>query len=127
MISSTYAGIAPFCAGVFLSDDVTFPATLSEMQEQPLTKYKFGSTGAGNKKIVELEHGFDASKFFSLRDVQDARYEVGAAVTGTPSEQAYFIIFAANGDGATSTLNWVMHFRIEYDILFSEPKALAQS
>lgn len=87
----------------------------------------------GGHQMLHIQRGqknnyanFSAKKFFNLKDVKDNVSRIGAHVSASPTELAKFIVWGQSLDLLTSNvLDYVV--QIEYIVLFSEPKELAQS
>jgi hypothetical protein len=112
---------------VMLSDDTTIPGSPSALREQPLTNCQIFAKSCGSKSLASVKHLFVARDFFNRKDIMDNQAEIGALVSANPTEQAYFCVVVGKSDGTASSLDFEIRVRLVYDVIFSEPKALAQS
>lgn len=74
---------------------------------------------------VSTAANFSAKKFFNVSDVKDNIDRLGALMGANPQEDALFHVFAQARSGGTESLNLTV--KIEYIVLFSEPKNLGPS
>lgn len=116
--------------GVNLQDDVTFTADATTMMEQGLSRYKIVNTNAtmnkGNGPIVT--QNFSCKKFFNLVNPMDNTSRIGAQIGAGPTEQAYFVVFLGTPPGSTTDLvSYILTIKIDYIVIFSEPKEQPQS
>jgi len=78
-------------------------------------------------EMTTLTQTYSAKKFFNVKDVKDNLTRLGAATSTGPSEQAVYTIVIGSVDKAALAITYDLVIEIEYIILFSEPKQLAQS
>lgn len=126
--TATYASGILF--GINLSDDSTFTSDASTMMEQGLSRYRMGNAGAADNKGLGLvvSKGFSCKKFFNITNPTDNTARVGAPITANPAELAHFIIFMGATPG--SAIDFASHricVKIDYIVIFSEPKEQPQS
>jgi hypothetical protein len=114
--------------GILLCDDTTVPDTPQWLYEQPKKLHVCGLIGAssGSRKFLTLKKHFDAKTFFNVKNVKDVR-EIGALISSSPEEQAYWHVYFAKASGDTSSFSFPVRVKLVYDVVFSEPKSLAQS
>lgn len=116
--------------GVFLNDDVTGPASISDIMEQPLSKYVSGQStyNVNSNMPLTAYNSFSAKRFFNVDRVADNTRNIGAVVTANPSDEAFFLCFFGTTPGAGADLP-ASHctVEIEYLAMFSEPKDLPSS
>lgn len=124
---STSSATEPYIYGVYLSDSSSLGATeWTVVAEQPACAWVMGSndwdSGSSQK---ELFGTFDAAKFFNVVNVKDNESRFGGGIGGAPSDPVFFHLFGGgiNGTAQAST----MAYEIEYDVIFSTIKQLAQS
>ena len=112
----------PAYVGVYISDDTTTPYTdASECIES-----KKGQTKilARPDKAGHVTATYSAKRFYNVTDVKDNVDRLGSTVTASPTEQALFHYWL---QGVNETINGDVDVTIEYIVMFSEPKDLAQS
>lgn len=73
-----------------------------------------------------LTCNYSAKKFYNVTNISDNKDRLGASVGSSPTEGAFFIIWAQSHDRST-TATFYLDILVEYIVLFSEPKALDQS
>lgn len=126
--TATYAH--PIACGIYLSDDFTVTTTnITQMLEQQGVKYKYLNANTGDKSVT-ITKTFSTKKFFNVSNVKDKiKSSLGAAFGFTPEDVAYFATFVASTDysGATNPPAVHTNIRIDYNVLCSERKELAQS
>lgn len=111
-------------AGVFLSASPTLGyTTASEMIEaqKGTTRLLSPQREAGRSFAT-----YSAKKFYNIKDIKDNTDRLGASTGANPAEGAYFQIWSQAAD-SSSEFSLLADVLIEYIILFSEPKQLAQS
>lgn len=117
----------PIIAGIYKNDDTTFlPTTAPHACELPGVKYRF---------VAEKDNGtkstFTLTSKFSHRELPIVKAlgsnEVRGTVNSSPSEQTYWTIFVGPADGTSDLNAHVLWVHIEYLVVFTEPKELAQS
>jgi hypothetical protein len=121
--SSTTSAVA----GIFLSQANGISATSwPELAEQGRSVHKLMNCGAGQPN-TRLSLAFDAKRMFNLQSVLDNEDRIGAAFGSSPSGSAmYFVIFVQAHDEST-TVPVQVSYTIDYDVIVSEPKEIAQS
>lgn len=114
-------------AGIYLDDDTTLPGggSLTTIIEQGRNRFKH--LNAASDVRTKLSSKFSCKRFFNIKDVKDNVSRVGAPVGQDPTEQAYFNVWCASEDGATTGLYADMVAVIDYIVLFSEPSDVAAS
>ncbi len=127
--SNTAVGADAGIVGILLKDNTTeITGTSSSIMEQGLATWRnYAPTGQG--KPTTMYKGFAPKKFFGIQDIKDNKTHIGAnfATIAGPTEQAYFHVFQA---GLTTTTNpgaILCNVQIDYIVILTEPKALAQS
>jgi len=116
--------------GINLNDDVNMSTDALTVMEQGLTKYRLGNfnTTAGGGNGLTISRTFSNKKFFKIKNPSDNINRTGAPITADPTELANYIIFFGAPPGDTTdftSLNAVI--KIEYIVIFSEPRDLSQS
>lgn len=117
-------------AGVYLSDDSSFTTDPSTMMEQGLAKYRLCNPGmsANRGNGIVVSKGFSCKKFFNITNPTDNTSRLGAATTANPTELAHFIVFVGPTPASTTDLAaYVVTIKIDYIVIFSEPKEQPQS
>jgi hypothetical protein len=112
---------------ITLSDNGSAFSVGTSAIEDGKTNFQFFGVNTSSNPIT-VSHRYDAKKFFNVVDVADNLSRIGAATTTNPTENAYFMVhyFTSDPTSASSTgpLCWIY---IDYEILFTSPKNLAQS
>jgi len=118
----TSSTVNPVYIGTHLSPGVTPAYT---------TPSEFVEARKGTSKLFNMVNRsctltckYSAKKFFNLRDVRDNVDRLGSPFGGNPVEDAFFIIWYTCQE---TTVAWRAQIVIDYIVLFSEPKDLAQS
>lgn len=115
----------PFVMGIQINNDsATISSDYTEMIEQGRNKFMIHNSNFGYKKGMSL--GFSLKKFFNLTNVKDNMQTHGAHFGSNPLEEAYFTIWIQDQDKASTVGNKFLVI-IDYSVLLSEPKNLAQS
>lgn len=109
-----------------VSDTTLVP---SEVKERQRTKWRFIPNNGGDRPTrVSLTKKFSAKKYFHVKAIiGESQYK--GTNSGSPTEQAYFTVYAGpDDDGGTTNIGSVsVSITIEYIAVFSEPKAIGQS
>ena len=112
----------PYYAGVMLTDQSSFPYSNSSA----VVESRKGISRMGAWLFpLRLTQNFSARGFYNLTDVKDNFDRIGAAVTASPAEEAFFQVWVQPVGSQTITLT--ADITVEYICKFSEPKDLAQS
>ncbi len=111
--------------GVLLTDASTPPYTeASTFQEARKGSVRLIAEEQG--KAVILSSKFSAKRFFNVKDVKDNVQRLGADSNVSPTEQAYYIVWAQS-QTATFSANYTCVVQIDYIVAYSEPKDLQES
>jgi len=117
-------GIQLVATNSFLSNDIR------AFMEQPTTSYKVCnnslSGGAGNGLVIYKT--YDCKTYNNITNVPDNVSNHGAPMGNNPTEDVIFMCFL--GINPVSLVDPEKHYcvvEIEYDVIFSEPKEIAQS
>jgi hypothetical protein len=117
----------PVLVGVVRTASSSLSQTLSqEFMEQGACKYALLSPSVSGPVVKSMVLDYDAKREYSLDKVKDNESRIGAYTTANPSEDMYFCLWNQSLDQSTTSAVSV-NYRIEYDIIFSEPKLLPQS
>lgn len=120
----------PIVCGIFLSDDATVTTTnLTQMLEQQGVTYKYLNANTGDKSVT-VSKTYSLKKFFNVSNIKDQlRSTTGAIFGSSPSDGAFFAAFVASTDYSGLTNPPLVHtnIRIDYNVLCSERKEIAQS
>ncbi len=110
---------------ILLGDSSLTASTWNALSEQGIESMNLIAPSSA-QLLKTAGNAFDARRWFNVHEPGDALSRIGAAFGSNPSERAYFVVFmqSANGSGTSSTVSTV---EIEYDVLLSEPKEIAQS
>lgn len=113
--------------GVITTQDSTPPASnATALQEQGLGKWTMQQSLA-NGNLSRLSIGYSPKKLFRLQSVKDNQYQLGAPFGENPFVKAYFLIWAANLQDGDNPGNLAFSITIDYLVLLSDPKMIAQS
>lgn len=113
--------------GVYLRDDATTMTTGQEIMEQQLGKYRVAAASSlSSPSVTTLTNNFSAKKFFNITDIKDNRDNLGAIVTTSPTDGAFFHVWASTLDG-TDLGDVDVVVTMNFIVSFSEPNNLAQS
>lgn len=130
--NSTNQSSAAGILGVLLSDSpspysVTTSAGATVQMESGRCAFKqFNSNGNG--KPVILSKKFSAKKFWNVSKLKDNVVRLGAAVSATPNEQAYYhLSFYSNDESISTSAGPYCWVAIDYILLFSGPADLQAS
>lgn len=126
-LTGTTAAGGMLLGGVFLSDDTTHSTSVTSLMEQSQYRGRKGYYSVNASKPVTVSKGFSAKKFFNVTNITDNWTRLGAQITADPTEQAYFIVFSGNPNSLLDPPELSILVEIEYIVIFSEPKELAQS
>lgn len=98
-------------------------ATICETGDVAYAPLTF-ATGGNN--VARVTKHFDARQQFGARGIigEDA---LSALITANPSEQYYFIVFAAPASPGDDTPEIDCQVQIEYEVLFSSPREMSSS
>lgn len=127
--SDTTSSNQTAAVGIMANDDTTSGVigNLSELLENGKLVHRFISHRADITHPITLTYRWSAKKWFNVKDIKDNWTTYGAQIGFNPSDGCTFDIF----NHCTSTLAdppalycWV---KIEYLVIFSQPKELAQS
>lgn len=86
----------------------------------------FGAIGAGNATVVAKAY-YDTKRFFGVKDVRDNIAHLGALMTASPQEEAFFRIHVDPITASTTLGTVSVLVRIWYKVLLTEVKQLGQS
>jgi len=110
---------------MLLSDDATVPSTISALIEEGrgTTQMQGGFNAIGTRTVIGK---YSAKKFFNIKDIKDNLARLGSVLSADPSEAAVFTLTVE--DPALNTTSDISVLTvIDYIVLLSEPKDLAQS
>lgn len=110
--------------GIYITDGKISPYTDSD-QFQEARKGQTRMLSSGQSFPVKLAQNYSAKRFHNVTDVNDNISRLGAAVSTSPVEEAYFNLWVQTKDGATK--NFSLTVEIDYIVTFSEPKDMTQS
>lgn len=85
------------------------------------------SSASYSNSVVRRKLNYSTKSFFNVADVKDNFDRLGASFANSPSEQAYFQLFVAPTDGATTGNVVRCTVKITYNVALSEPKNIGQS
>lgn len=114
---------APIMTGCYLADDVTVPSTWTTIAEAGRDACKMNIPA--NQDILKLKQNYIQSKFYKGQGANQSN--LGAAMGASPSEQAYYIIYAQAADELSTFVSRTYSVTIDYKVCFSEPKDLVAS
>lgn len=114
--------------GVYLSDSSTVAYTKG-------TSFKEARKGSmryvmNQQRTAQSCQGFySPRRMYGIKDIKDNQDRLGATVTATPVEEAFFTCWLDWDSGPVAPLGTIWHFEatIEYFVQFDEPVDIAQS
>lgn len=116
----------PVVAGLMMHDsNSTTATTFDALIEQGRSTWKvlpLSVASPMNKFYLKA----DLKKVFNVADVKDNKHRFGGTFGGSPNEENYFIFWIQSLDQATTTAVDLVYV-VEYDVIVSSPKELAQS
>lgn len=125
-VLSSQAITTPPVMGVLMHDSNSVTATSHDaLVEQGRSTWKLlpASITPGPHKFYMKA---DLKKVFNVADVKDNKHRFGGTFGGSPNEENYFIIWLQSLDQSTTT-TVDLYYVVEYDVIVSSPKELAQS
>lgn len=120
---------APMRCVVYLAPDTTNLTNVGDAIENGLVKTKMitGTSGGGFHQMCQLNVGCDIPTYFGRKRGTEIIEDVtlSGTVAANPTEQAYFIVASW---AAVNTTTSILGFDvlIEYDVVFWEPRKVAQ-
>lgn len=121
----------PNLIGCYLtSDPNNTPSEGLEIAEQGLGRYslvptvKYAVLGRGTP---QLGNTYSPKKLFNLSNLKDNQQEYGASYGANPTENAHYVIWTQNTDATALAGDTTVLVTIDYSVLLSDPKPLAQS
>lgn len=125
--ASAASTLSPPVIGIFQSDDTTYATSyITTLIEQNRCVYRMVPHGY-QIKTTNLTSRFSTKKFFNVTDVKDNLDRLGAPISASPSEEAYFVVFCGDHAEGEDIQGVYVMVTIDYIVSFSEPKELAQS
>lgn len=123
--TTTAATSNPVVWSVFLNDDGSSPPSYTAAIEQGRTTYRhLNTTNAVARSTIH--RNFSAKKFFNVANIKDNVDRLGAGVTASPTELAFFDVAVQSLDtGVAATINCLAV--MDFIVLYSEPTDVAQS
>lgn len=120
------ANVGMGAVGLFLSDDPTYANTVNALTEQNRSNWRMVSPSYYDKPIT-LTKTFSPRKFFNIVDPKDNVLRIGSAFGSSPTEQASFVLWAGSADTTQDHSSFSCYVMIDYIVMLSEPKEVAQS
>jgi len=114
-------------SGITLTSQNGAATTVEHLLEQGLTKSKKQSVHAGAQRPKTCYSNFSAKKYFNVTNMMDNLDRLGAPVGANPQELAFYQVWAGNSVPSVDHPTVDFLVTIEYIVVFSEPKELAQS
>lgn len=94
--------------------------------EQPNVTWKPIGCMTGNHGSVMVKNKFNTKTFFDVKDIND-QGDLKGTDSSNPNETAFWVVSAQHQNPADDGAQLYVTFVITYDVIFSEPKTLAQS
>jgi hypothetical protein len=117
----------PIRVGISLDPDTTNTAIADTMENgQVVTAMLGGVASGGGKNIATLQLDFDAAKYFGRRGDIVNDVTLSCTTAASPTEQAYFTLFAFSAVNATTSMCG-FDVMLSYDSVYWEPRKLAGS
>lgn len=79
-----------------------------------------------NSSPMRCTLGFDAAKFFGVTNVLD-NHELGALIGANPTREAYFVVWIGTPHETSAGKPVNVMVKIDYDVIYLEPKQTASS
>lgn len=119
----------PAMIGIMLSSDTSLPtSSLVNAMEQGRTVFKpVAEASTKGSDGVVLTKSFSAKKFFGVNNIKDNQDDLGALISADPARQAYFKIAVGSLDASTDPEPINIVAVIDYIVMFTTPKFLAES
>lgn len=114
----------PYVWGIYLDDDTSAPSVWTTLLEQGRTRAALSGSVAPYK--TEVRHSFAARKFFNLRD-PNGKSSIGAVMTSSPTDQAYYCIWLQAADETQNVPAMQLIVEIIYYCQLTEPVTIGQS
>jgi len=114
----------PMVWGIILNDDATAPSGVSALIETGRGTYCF--TGAVSKTGRVRSLNYSPRRFHNITNIKDYR-ALGATFGSNPTEEAYYVIWAASMNTATEPGQMDFIVQIDYLVAMQEPKDLSTS
>lgn len=126
-VNTSAVGSNTCIVGLRTDDDaVTCPNGITEITEQPRAAYRFCSNSDGSDSVKQVTLRFSTRKHFgSTRDWN--RSNLGADFSASPTTLAYLQAYAAPVDGSQDAGLIACYMQIQYFVLLTDPKEIAQS
>ena len=112
---------APITTGIMLSSDANATTSFYSKAWQYIeaNRGQYATLTKGFNTPAITQSSFDACKFFSLDDVNDAQSLIGGGTSQVATQEAYYTIW---GEGYGDAWNARGYVSIEYDVIFSDPE-----
>lgn len=123
-VATTLNNANPTVFGVYTTDDTTTLYT----SWQEFSEAKRGSVNVMTGGVTNASSSigkFSAKRFFNITDVKDNRDTIGASITASPSDGAYFSVWFQSLNLSNVTQDFLI--TVDYICDFSEPRDVAQS
>lgn len=116
-------GGLPVFGGVYLYDASSTPVeSWQRVVEARKGSYMYFVTNRSSKYVTSK---YAPKKFFNVKDIKDNADRLGSQVDADPVEQARYKVWMQPATARAETV--YAHVRLEYIVLFSEPKSLSRS
>lgn len=115
----------PLVVGIEVQDSTVATANVGTIIERGRARYKHTSGAQGGPSVVTVTNGFSTKKFFGLSSLKAGKEYQGLATADCP-RQAFYSIFAADA-GTNDPAPIDVTVKIEYYVIFQEPRRLTQS
>lgn len=127
-VTSTNAGTA--IIGIMLNDDSAYDGgtTVNDYVESGKGTWKVLTMGSSSSKMENsVSMNMSTKKWFGVKNPVDSDGLRGICNSGNPSEEVYFIVYTGSVNPATDAAALDVLVVIDYIILFTEPRDIAQS
>jgi len=114
--------------GIFLSSSLApVNPDWNHLMEQPSCRSTLVCNDYHIERLPKVSNSYSASSFFSVKDPNAARGDIGAAVTTNPTDCAYFIVFVQDCSESQDLPVMVGVCEMVFIVEFSEPEEIVQS
>lgn len=116
----------PNIVGIKLQDSPTAETDLMNIVGDPRCHWDVSNTVSNSSSVVKMSCNYSAAKFHGVKDVID-NDELQGDTSASPTEAAYFAVWAGPPDQASDSATVYVTGFIDYIAILQEPKDLGHS
>lgn len=120
------SGAPVFLTAICNDDNNYSPSNIETVLEQGMAKYKFMQSRTGSPSFGKLNCYYSPKKIFGIDKPRDNRIFT-SSVDDVPAEQAYYTVSVVSDELLDNPTAVSITVQIDYTVLFTSPKTLAQS